>query len=114
MHPPTPISFVRNFTSLLEESGCLSITALQVEESAQFLTELSVYDDYFVAQRSSATGLGAILIALDTCEQIISLCVRQSFLNRVLSIFSMDSTSKEIQECKHHLYTIYLRNTDLQ
>ena len=95
--------------SLLHESDFPSAVAIKVEELAQFLTELSVSDYYFVTHRSSSIGLGALLVALDnTDEKNIPLYVHQDFSNRVQSNLGMDLSSEEIQACKRRIYNIYL------
>ena len=100
---------------LLEESGCSPVIADKIEDLAKFLTELSVGDYYFATYKSSLTGLGALLVALDSTDvPTLPLTVHQNFLNRMQLVSGMDSSSEEIQECKHHLNEIYLFNTKPQ
>ena len=103
------MSFVRNWMLLLEETDCSSEIVLQIEELVRLLTELSVCDYYFSTRKPSSTGFGAILLAFDcTDETSFPLQVRKSFLDSVLSIFGMDSSSEDVQECKNRLFEIYL------
>ena len=115
VHPPTPLGFIRNCMPLLEESGCSPVIVGKIEDLAKFLTELSVGDYYFATHKSSLTGLGALLVALDSTDvPTLPLTVNQNFLNRMQLVSGMDSSSEEIQECKHHLNEIYLFNTKPQ
>ena len=79
MNPPTSLSFVRNFICILTESGCSPMIALKIEELSQFLTELSVFDYYLATRRSSVTGLGAVLVSIESTELDLPTSVHQSF-----------------------------------
>jgi len=94
---------------LLEESGCPSVIAYQIEELARFLTELSACDYYFATRKPSSIGLGALLVAFDSSTgdaPTLSLRVRHNFVSRVRSIAGMDPSSEETQECKSRLYSV--------
>lgn len=109
VHPPTPLCFVRNFMSLLEESGCSSAAALEIKELARFLTELSVSDYYFTTRKPSSIGLGALLTAfVNIGDAMLPLYIRHNFLKHVQSIAGIDPTSEEIQECKGRLSKVFL------
>ena len=101
VHPPTPLDFVRNYITLLEWDGCLSAAALhEIDEVAQFLTELSVCDYYFVTRKPSSIAMGAIHTAFGNIgETTLPLHVRHIFFKRVHMIAGIDPFSLEVEEC---------------
>jgi len=110
VHPPTPLNFVSNFMSLLEESGCSHSVALEIKELVQFLTELSVCDYYFTTRKPSSIGLGALLTAFDRFDEVtLPLRVRHTFFGLVH--YTKDPFSKEVQECKGRLCETYSQHT---
>ena len=100
---------------LLKQSGCIATVALEVNEVAQFLTELSVCDYYFTTRTPSLTGLGAILTAFGRFDEaILPMHVRCKFINLVRSMDFIDPSSDEVQQCKNRLSATYLHNTGYQ
>jgi len=109
VHPPTPLSFVRNCITLLEGNGRLSTIALEIEEEAQFLTELSVCDYYFATRKPSSTALGAIRVAFGNIDETtLPLHVRHVFFKRVRIMADIDPFSSEVEECKDRFFTTCL------
>jgi len=115
VHPPTPLNFVRNYIHLLDESGCAPAVALEVKEIGRFLTELSVCDYYFTTHKQSSIGLGAILTAFESFDEItLPINVRMLFINHVRSLDVIDPLSEEVQECKSRLSATYLQDAGYQ
>ena len=112
VHPPTPLNFVRNFISILEESGCSSAVTIEIKELTKFLTELSVCDYYFTTRKPSSTGLGALLTAFESFNEVaLPCCIRHTFIKRVWSIDNIIPSSDEVSRCKRRLSEIYLQHT---
>jgi len=115
VHPPTPLSFVRNFITLLQETGCSSTIVLEIKQIAQFITELSVCDYYFTTHKSSSVGLGALLTAFDAfSEASLSLHIRHAFLVLVQSVAGLEPSSEEVLDCKDRLCEAYFEETKQQ
>jgi len=115
VHPPTPLNFVRNFIHLLEQSGCAVAVAHEVKEIARFLTELSVCDYYFTTRKQSSIGLGAVLTAFGSFDEItLPLHVRRTFIDYVRSMDIIDPSSEEVQECQKCLSATYLQDLSYQ
>jgi len=113
VHPPTPLSFVRNFILLLEESDCAPTVALEVMEAARFVTELSVCDYYFTSCKPSWIALGSVLTAFESFDEItLPMHVRVAFLKYVQSMRIIDPSSKDVILCKERLSEIYSQDTD--
>lgn len=106
VHPPTPLNFVRIYTSLLEENGCASTVSLEIEEVAQFLTESSVCDYYFTTRKPSSIALGAIRTAFSNIGEIpLPSYVCHIFFERVRTIAGIDPFSSEVEECSDRFST---------
>jgi len=115
VHPPTPLNFVRNYIHLLEESGCAPAVALEVKEIARFLSELSVCDYYFTTHKRSSIGLGAVLTAFQSFDEItLPVHVRRSFIDHVRSMDVIDPSSEDVHECKNRLSATYLQDVGYQ
>jgi len=97
VHPPTPLSFVRNYMVLLDESGCSSVVIDEINETARFLTELSVCDYYFTTRKPSLIGLGTVLTAFKSFDEaFLPTHVRRIFQELVRSIANIDICSDEM------------------
>jgi len=104
VHPPTPLNFVRNYVMLLEESGCSSAVADEVNEISRFLTEISVCEYYFTTCKPSLTGLATVLKAFERFDEVfLPVQVRETFLEHVRSIEVIDLSLYEVLENIGHI-----------
>lgn len=112
VNPPTPLTFVRNFILLLEETNCIPTVALEVTEVARYLTELSVCDQYFSTHKPSLIGLGSVLAAFECFDETtLPMQVRSTFINLVRSMKVVNPSSKEVLNCKNRLYATLVQDT---
>jgi len=108
LHPPTPLTFVRHFIRLLEESECAPAVVNVIMEEAQFLTELSACNYYFTTHKPSSIGLGSILAAIERSDEItLPMRTRFTFLNLVRSTKVLDPFADEVEDCCSYLSATY-------
>lgn len=107
VHPPTPQAFCRE---LLRAVPALAGDArLDVEETAQFLVELSVCDGWFVGRAPSTVAVAATLLALD----LRGLCgagakCRAQFLRGLVEVGMGDVASAEaVGKCYRRLRDVH-------
>ena len=103
LHPPTPAAFCRDFLRLVPVVVS-PVVRQEMSDHAEFLSELSVGDGWFVARRPSAVALAAVLDAFERHrpENADSSC-RVRFLERVAKAGVDLPEDSEIDDCHARL-----------
>lgn len=109
VHPPTPHAFCRDLLRLVP-GEVPSRAREDAHEMALFMTELSVCDYWFVAQKPSAIALAAVLNALELQVQgprrLAPECTA-AFLRRAADVGMDAATDAEIVACGARLRETY-------
>mmetsp|Transcript_10408 Transcript_10408/g.22625 ORF Transcript_10408/g.22625 Transcript_10408/m.22625 type:complete len:406 (+) Transcript_10408:191-1408(+) len=108
VHPPTPAAFCRDLLHLVP--GEISSPVWNdMSELAQFLTELSVGDYWFVTMRPSSIALASIINAMELQgPQRIDPKYKADFLYGVVRIGMDIANDGEIIECYERLRELYI------
>jgi len=118
LSPPTIMSFVRPFLSLfdniiIEESSVVmaSLTPKAISHVlglAKFLSELSMYEIYFVNRKTSHIALACVLTAFEgISRKDFPQEYRQKLVDKVYQLGHIDCTSKEVYACRVKLRQMF-------
>ena len=66
VHPPTPQAFASHLVPLLPE--IISGFTNEISEMSRFVTELSVFDYFFVPRKSSLVAFASVLVAIECVD----------------------------------------------
>lgn len=109
MNPPSVLSAIRLFISLLQAEVPYSVKVDLIELS-RFLSELSVCDYFFIVKKTSSIGLACVLTAFEGIPQAaFPKSLRQQFVNDVHHIAKINCTIDEVHACRLRLRNIYGR-----
>lgn len=104
VQPPTALSFVRHFFSLLPVEDIHDSVQKSMFDFAQFQTELAINDFYFVNMNPSSIAFAATVNAMEVVDHAhFSASMRWSFLRKVTKVTRIDMLSPEICEAKQRL-----------
>lgn len=106
MHPPTSCALYKHLVFFLPQASIRVELRHAIVELARFLTELSVIDYYFVAQRPSLIAVAALLNAMDEYAAF-PVRAKHDFLRAVAKIDGMDVNSQDLCDCRDRLYRLY-------
>jgi hypothetical protein len=102
MHPPTAISFVRQFMALLPKGGISEMERETAFELAKFQTELAVTDSWFLGDQDSKVALAALSNALHfTSLSLSSIC---DFVHYVKQAANIHSDNQNLHDAEDRLY----------
>lgn len=111
MHPPTTLAFVRQILLLLESSPSFGISPEvihTISQTAQFLTELSVCDYFFVPRKSSDIATACVLTAMETIDETsLSSSARAGFIHLISLVAGIDCTSFKVLDCQDRIKDMY-------
>lgn len=118
LSPPTIMSFVRPFLSLFDniviEDDSVEVTSLapkaikHVLGLARFLSELSMYEIFFVNKKTSHIALACVLTAFEgISRKDFPQAYRQKLVDKVFQVGNIDCTSKEVYACRVKLRQMF-------
>jgi len=116
LSPPTIMSFVRPFLSLFDniviyDSSVASLTPKAISHVlglARFLSELSMYEIYFVNRKTSHIALACVLTAFEGISRTeFPQEYRQKLVDKVYQLGRIDCTSKEVYACRVKLRQMF-------
>jgi hypothetical protein len=106
VHPPTAYCFTKHILFLLPYTSVSTETRSEILEVARFLSELSVFDYFFVMHRPSSVGLASILNAMNDIPGVSSSAVEE-MKDELLRIPGLDPNFPEVKECCGRLDMLY-------
>jgi Cyclin, C-terminal domain len=106
VHPPTSYCFTKHILFLLPYTSVSMDTRYEILEIARFLSELSVFDYFFVMQRPSSVGLASILNAMNAIPGVSSSAV-EGMKAELVRIPGLDPDSDDVKECSKRLEMLY-------
>ena len=108
MHPPTALTQVQHFLQLLPTPCNTLPIKHDITELSRFLTELSVWDYYFVTRRPSSVALAAIFNAMEVVEQSRILHRNKAeFMDNIRNVVNIDPVGEEVEMCRLRLRDMY-------
>uniref|UniRef100_A0A7S2WJA6 Cyclin-like domain-containing protein n=1 Tax=Eucampia antarctica TaxID=49252 RepID=A0A7S2WJA6_9STRA len=109
LHPPTYLSFVREFLLLIQTSCCSSSEYRAIVENARFLTELGVCDYFFVTRKPSSVALACLLNAFESIRTINAReTIYRRFTQDVRDVAGLDCFDDEVEDCRARLREIFV------
>ena len=113
VHPPTTMAFIRHLLVIIESHIPSKLTLPVIHtvlDSAQFLSELSICDYFFVPRKPSDIAAACILNAMETLTDTeMPVLARVQFANAARIIAGVDFASMEIHECRSRLQDMYFQ-----
>lgn len=100
MNPPTPLSFIVAFLSIIPENVMKEIDREAVTETAKYQTQLAVLDYYFLSCSPSSIAIAALVNAAQGMKS------NQFYktLQTISKAFGMDINSHDAIECRNRLW----------
>lgn len=109
VHPPTYLSFAREFLLLIPTNICTSSEYHEIVEISRFLSELGVCDYFFVTRKPSSVALGCLLNALESIQDDEARqTIYHEFVKAVRDFSGLDCYDLEVEECRARLQDIYI------
>ena len=110
LHPPTPVSFLSSLVYLLPEHEVTTSARRSLFEHARYLSELTIFDPYFIGHQASIVALATIMTLLEdeVHQGRISPSCQTNFLLVLDEDAKMMTSSEEIQKAMKRLrHTVY-------
>lgn len=112
VNPPTAASFIHLFHVQLPNRIKSSVKQTILQRSC-FFSEISLFDYFFVTQKSSTIALASITNALEGIDsQILSPLVKENFLTSMIELVECDSIL--LQTCRQRLWDLYSQSAQFQ
>lgn len=108
VHPPTPLTFARNYALVLEPTACEPDVYYNIIAITKFLTELSVVDYYFAPLKASSLGLAAILTAMEGISNgHLGMAEKEAFAINVYRVSNISPNDPEVMACRGRLRKMF-------
>mmetsp|Transcript_16702 Transcript_16702/g.38451 ORF Transcript_16702/g.38451 Transcript_16702/m.38451 type:complete len:323 (-) Transcript_16702:281-1249(-) len=105
LHPPCSFNFIKNIVYLLPQQHSGPHARQDILELSRFLSELSIIDYFFVAQRPSHVAVAAIANAMQSIGTV-SFQTQRDFLE-LLALLDMNVEDEGIVNCRYRLQLLY-------
>lgn len=108
VHPPTACSFLCPLLQLLPSEVSMDYKNI-IFENAQYITELAVFDSYFLNYPNSTIGFAALIICLDyeIMHDVIPLSSKEKFLKKMDEHFQLSQLTS-LQKVQKRLHSVLL------
>jgi len=106
VHPPTAYCFTKHILFLLPYTSVSIETRYEILEVSRFLSELSVFDYFFVMHRPSSVGLASILNAMNAVPTVSTSAV-EGMKAELLRIPGLNPDSPDVMDCCERLEMLY-------
>lgn len=108
VHPPTPLTFARNYVLVLKPTACEPVVWHSIMTITKFLTELSVVDYNFAPFKASSVGLAAILTAMEGISNgHLGAAEKQAFAINVYRVAKVSPNDHEVMACRERLRELF-------
>lgn len=104
VQPPTALSFIHNFLSLLPEEAANKLVRRSIFDHARFQTELAVIDFFFITANPSTVAFASIINAIERIDySFLSASARCSFMFRMAKVAHISMVSNKTRTVQERL-----------